>query len=84
MVVEGVAPEGVEDLPSPARVVRGHQVQNDGHEGPNVVKSGGLRVEGGDVVSVESSGKRCLESWGLMGRPEGARGGDVEQLPSRR
>jgi hypothetical protein len=36
MVVEGVAPQG-EDLPSPARVVGGRRVQNDGHEGPDVV-----------------------------------------------
>jgi hypothetical protein len=42
--------------------VRGRRVQNDGHEGPNVVKSGGLCVEDGDVVGVESSGKRCLGS----------------------
>jgi hypothetical protein len=72
VVVEGVAPQGEEDLPSPARVVRGHRVQNDGHEGPDVVKSGGLRVEGGDVVGVESSGKRCLGiCWGVFGATGG-------------
>jgi hypothetical protein len=66
-----------------ARVVGGHRVQNDAHEGPNVVKFGGLRVVCGDVVGVESSGKRCLESWrGVPKRPEGAQGGDIEQLPS--
>jgi hypothetical protein len=32
-VVEGVAPQGEEDLPPPARVVGGRRVQNDGHEG---------------------------------------------------
>jgi hypothetical protein len=50
------------------------------------VKSDSLRVEGGDVVGVDSSGKRCLGSWqgGLPGRPEGARGGDAKQLPSGR
>jgi hypothetical protein len=63
VVVEGVAPQGEEDLPSLARVVGGRRVQNDGHKRPNVVKSSGLRVEGGDVVDVESSGKRCLRSW---------------------
>jgi hypothetical protein len=62
VVVEGVASQGEEDLPSLARVVRGRRVQNDGHDGPDVVKSGGLRVEGDDVVGVESSGKRCLGS----------------------
>jgi hypothetical protein len=37
MVIEGVASQGDEDLPSPARVVGGRRVQNDGHEGPDVV-----------------------------------------------
>jgi hypothetical protein len=41
-----------EDLPPPTRVVGGCRVQHDGHEGPDVVKSGGLCVEGGDVVDV--------------------------------
>jgi hypothetical protein len=63
VVVEGVAPQGEEDLPSLARIVGGRRVQNDGHKGPNVVKSSGLRVEGGNVVGVESSGKRCLGRW---------------------
>jgi hypothetical protein len=62
-VVEDVAPQGEEDMPSPARIVGGRRVQNDGHKGPNVVKSGGLRVEGGNGVGVESSGKRCLGRW---------------------
>jgi hypothetical protein len=52
VVVEGVAPQGEEDLPSPAWIVGGRRVQNDGHKGPNVVKSGGLRVEGDNVVGV--------------------------------
>jgi hypothetical protein len=37
VVVEGVALQGVEDLPPPARVVGGRRVQNDGHEGPDVL-----------------------------------------------
>jgi hypothetical protein len=37
VVVEGVALQGEEDLPAPAGVVGGRRVQNDGHEGPNVV-----------------------------------------------
>ena len=32
VVIEGVASQGEEDLPSLARVVRGHRVQNDGHD----------------------------------------------------
>jgi hypothetical protein len=62
VVIEGVAPKVEEDLAPAARVVRGRRVQNDGHEGLDVVKSDGLRVEGGDVVDVESSGKRYLRS----------------------
>jgi hypothetical protein len=62
VVIEGIASQGEEDLPSLARVVGGRRVQNDGHKGSNVVKSGGLRVEGSDVVDIESSGKRCLGS----------------------
>jgi hypothetical protein len=38
----------------PTRVVGGRRVQHDGHEGPNVVKSDDLCVEGGDVVDVET------------------------------
>jgi hypothetical protein len=60
VVVEGVESQGEEDLPSPARVVGGRRVQNDRHEGPNVVNSNGLRVEGGDVVGVESRGVGSL------------------------
>jgi hypothetical protein len=37
VVVEGVAPQGEKDLSPPARVVGGRQVQNDGHEGPDVL-----------------------------------------------
>jgi hypothetical protein len=62
VVVEGVASQGGEDLPSPARVVRGRWVHNNGHKGPDVVKSDGLRVVGYDVVGVESSGKMGLGS----------------------
>jgi hypothetical protein len=80
VVVEGVAPQG-EDLPSPARVVGGRRVQNDRHKGPNVVKSGGLRVEGGNVVGVESSGKRCLGRW--QGGCRGGRRVPKEETLSR-
>jgi hypothetical protein len=37
VVVEGVAPQGEKDLPPPVRVVGGRRVQNDGHEGPDVL-----------------------------------------------
>jgi hypothetical protein len=36
-VVEDVAPQGEKDMPPPARVVGGRRVQNDGHEGPDVL-----------------------------------------------
>jgi hypothetical protein len=62
VVVEGVAPQGEKDLPPPARVVGGCRVQNDGHEGPDVLQSGRLGVESGDVVSIESRGVGSL--WG--------------------
>jgi hypothetical protein len=37
VVGESIAPKCEEDLPSPTRVVGGHRVQHDGHEGPDVV-----------------------------------------------
>jgi hypothetical protein len=60
VVVEGVAPQGEKDLPPPARVVGGRRVQNDGDEGPDVLKSGRLGVESGDVVGIESRGVGSL------------------------
>jgi hypothetical protein len=62
VVVEGLALQGEEDLPAPARVVRGRQVHNNGHKGPDVVKSDGLRLVGRGVVGVKSSGKMGLGS----------------------
>jgi hypothetical protein len=60
VVVEDVVGDNIppkrEDLPPPTRVVGGHRVQHDGHEGSDVVQPGGLSVERGDVVSVESKG----------------------------
>jgi hypothetical protein len=68
VIVEGVAPQGEEDLPSPARVVGERLVQHDGDEGPDVVETGGLGVESGDVVSVESRGVGSLRGgrWCLL------------------
>jgi hypothetical protein len=57
VVSESVLPKSEEDLTPPTRVVGGCRVQHDGHKGPDVVKSGLLGVEGGDVVSVESGGE---------------------------
>jgi hypothetical protein len=37
VVIEGIAPQGEKDLLPPARVVGGYRVQNDGHEGPDVL-----------------------------------------------
>jgi hypothetical protein len=56
VVNESIAPQGEENLPPPMRVVGGCRVQGDGHEGPNVVKTGSLGVEGGYVVYIESRG----------------------------
>jgi hypothetical protein len=56
VVSESIVPKSEEDLPPPKRVVGGCPVQHDGHEGPNVVESGSLGVESGDVVDVESRG----------------------------
>jgi hypothetical protein len=65
-VVEDVVGESIppkhEDLTPPTRVVGGRRVQHNGHEGPNVVHPGGLSVESGDMVSVESRGEGGLES----------------------
>jgi hypothetical protein len=61
-VIENVAPQGEEDLPSPAKVVRGRGVQHDGYEGLDVVETGDLGVESGDVIGVESRGVGSL--WG--------------------
>jgi hypothetical protein len=75
VVGESIAPKSEEDLPLPTMVVGGCRVQHDGQEGPDVVESGSLGVEGGDVVDIESrgagglqGGRRCLKS--RQGRPE--------------
>ena len=56
VIGEGIPPQSEEDLSSPTGVVGGRRVQHHGHEGPDVVKSGGLSVESTDVVDVEASG----------------------------
>jgi hypothetical protein len=60
LFLEGVAMQGEEDLPLPARVVCGCLVQDKGNEGPDVVETGGLGMESGDVVGVESKGVGSL------------------------
>jgi hypothetical protein len=69
VVDESIVSQGEEDLPPPARVVGGRRVQHDGHEGPDVVETGSLCVEGSDVVGVESRGEGGLGSgrWCLPG-----------------
>jgi hypothetical protein len=56
VVGESVPPKREKDLTPPTRVVGGRRVQHNRHEGPYVVYSGGLSVESGDVVDVESRG----------------------------
>jgi hypothetical protein len=46
VIDDSIALQGEEDLPPPARVVGGHRVQHDGHEGQDVVETGSLCVEG--------------------------------------
>jgi hypothetical protein len=60
VVGEGIASQGEEELPPLARVVGGRRVQHNGHEGPDVVETGSLRMKGGDVVGVESRGDGSL------------------------
>jgi hypothetical protein len=60
VVGESVASQGEVELPPPARVVGGRRVQHNGHEGPDVVETGSLRMKGDDVVGVESRGDGCL------------------------
>jgi hypothetical protein len=79
LFLEGVAPQGEEDLPSPARVVGRYRVQDNGDEGLDVVETGGLGVESGDVVGVESKGMGSL--WcGLWCLMNDQRRADVETL----
>jgi hypothetical protein len=54
VVGESLPPKHEKDLTRPTRVVGGRRVQHNGHEGSDVVQSGGLGVESRDVVGVES------------------------------
>lgn len=54
------SPKREDDLSAPPRVVRGCQVQHNGHEGPRVVDPDDLSLEGGDDVGVELGGMRSL------------------------
>jgi hypothetical protein len=74
MVGASVPPKREKDLIPPTRVVGGRRVQHNGHEGPNVMHCGGLSVESGDVVDVESRGEGALgvnggASWATGGWP---------------
>jgi hypothetical protein len=61
-VGESLPPKSDEDLTPPMRVVGGCRVQHDVHKGSDVVKSGCLGMEGGDVVGVEFEGEGGLGS----------------------
>ena len=66
VVDESISSKSEEDLTLPTRVVGGCWVLHDGHKGLDVVKSGCLGVEGGDVVGVETGGEGGLDggaSW---------------------
>jgi hypothetical protein len=67
MVSEGEPPKREDHLSVPARVVGRRRVQHNGHEGPNVVKLGGLSVEGGDGVGVEPGDVVSLKGHRLGG-----------------
>ena len=56
VIVKDEPPQREKDLSSPTGVVGRRGIQHHGHEGPNVVKSGGLSVESTDVVDVEARG----------------------------
>jgi hypothetical protein len=60
MIGEDVPPQCEKDLSSPTGVVFGRQVQHNGHEGSDVVHSGGLSMESSDVVGVEARGGKGL------------------------
>ena len=71
VVGERIPPKREEDLTPPMRVVGGRRVQDDGHEGPDVVEAGGLCVEGDDVVGVESRGSGASGVGGGASRAAG-------------
>jgi hypothetical protein len=65
VIVEDEPPQREKDLSSPAGVVGRRRIQHHGHEGPDVVQSGGLSVESSDEVGVEVRGEGIL--WGHRG-----------------
>jgi hypothetical protein len=56
VIVKDEPPQREEDLSSPTGVVGRRRIQHHGHEGPDVVQTGGLSVESGDEVGVEVRG----------------------------
>jgi hypothetical protein len=81
VVGESVLPKR-KDLTPPTRIVGGRRVQHNGHKRLDVVRSGGLSVERGDVVGVESKGglgceRRSLMVDRRMAEDEALRGGHL-------
>jgi hypothetical protein len=62
VIVKDEPPQREEDMSSPTGVVGRRRIQYHGHEGPDVVQTGGLSVESGDEVGVEVRGVGVL--WG--------------------
>jgi hypothetical protein len=62
VVGESILPKREKDMTPPMRLVRGLQVQHNGHQGPDGMQYGSLSMESDDVVGVESRGKRGLGS----------------------
>jgi hypothetical protein len=71
VIVEDEPPQRERDLSSPTGVVGRRRIQHHGHEGPDVVQSGGLSVESSDEVGVEVRGEGIL--WGHRGFRTGER-----------
>jgi hypothetical protein len=80
VIVEDGPPQREEDLSSPTGVVGRRRIQHHGHEGPDVVQSCGLSVEGSDEVGVEVRGEGVLRGFRRGGRratEEALRGGHL-------
>jgi hypothetical protein len=60
VVDEDEPPQREKDLSSPTGVVGRRRIQHHGHEGPDVVQSGGLSMESGDEVGVEVKSNTSL------------------------
>jgi hypothetical protein len=68
VIVEDESPQCEEDLSSPTGVVGRRRIQHRGQEGPDVVQSYGLSVEGSDEVGVEVRGEGVVQGFLKGGR----------------